>query len=152
MLLMHSGRAVEAIAMLDDGLARPRAYPPGKLDCARLTALALGSAGSAAEALEKNFQRLLSGEIDPLTVARRCAALGEPDECFAILDGYFFGQGRWSMATPPAQEDLSTSELFMPPMAFLWSDPRFTALTEAIGLDEYWSLSGNVPDFRQVPM
>ena len=147
-VLAHSGRTAAAIAMIDDSLSRPSDYATARLDAARVTALALGGSAGADEAVDHNLDLLSSGDIDPLTVAGRCAALGRIEDCFAVLEGYYLGTGKWAATRPAAEEDLSTSELFTPQMNAARTDPRFAALTREIGLDAYWKESGNIPDFR----
>ncbi len=53
------------------------------------------------------------------------------------------------MPPPAPYERRYTSFLFMPNMALLWGNPRFTALLERIGLERYWRESGTVPDYRR---
>lgn len=150
-VLIHSGRTADAMRMLNDPIGRPAGYPGAKADPARLTALALAGRTDASEALAENLLQLESGALDALTVAQRCVALNDPDEAFAILEGYYFGRGRYAAAKPRAEEDISTSELFMPPMRAAWRDARFAHLTKAIGLDAYWRETGRAPDFQQDP-
>jgi hypothetical protein len=69
---------------------------------------------------------------------------------FAILGGYYFGEGDWSRVAPAAGDaDRQTSPLFLPPMKSAWRDARFAQLLERIGLEEYWRKSGTRPDFRR---
>lgn len=147
-VLAHSGRTGEAIAMLDDSLGRPRDYPLAKLDAARLTALALAGSASPDEAIRHNLQLLETGGLDALTVAQRCAALGRDDDCFGLLDGHYLAKGNWASCRQVAEEDLSTSELFMPPMNRLRNDRRFAKLIRDVGLEAYWKRIGKEPDFR----
>jgi hypothetical protein len=134
--------------MLDDSLGRPRDYPLAKLDAARLTALALAGSASPDEAIRHNLQLLETGGLDALTVAQRCAALGRDDDCFGLLDGHYLAKGNWASCRQVAEEDLSTSELFMPPMNRLRNDRRFAKLIRDVGLEAYWKRIGKDPDFR----
>jgi hypothetical protein len=69
---------------------------------------------------------------------------------FAILQGYYFGEGPWHKVTPEGgDQDRATSSLFLPPMKSVWPDPRFTRLLQRIGLEDYWRQSGTIPDFRK---
>lgn len=147
MLFAYSGKTADAIDMLDHTLGRPHDYPSSKVDAARLTALALAGAVNAEEAVKRNLELLETGGLEALTAAQCCAALGRVDDCFAILEGYYFAKGRWAGTKPVQEEDISTSELFMPPMGPARNDERFAALCDEIGLDAYWGRTGNAPDF-----
>ena len=81
-------------------------------------------------------------------MAQACAAMDDPATSFAILNGYYFGEGQWAGLVPPAgDQDRQTSPLFQPPMRGVWKDPRFAALVRRIGLADYWQRSGTQPDY-----
>jgi len=142
-LLMYSGRTSDAEMMIQG--FRNGDYPGAKLDAAQITARALAGDG-VREAIEHNLGAMLRGTVEPLTAAMRCSALGSVEECFAVLDGYFFAKGRFASIAPPGgDEDRSTATLFLPPMEAVWKDARFAALTQAIGLSDYWSRSCSTP-------
>ena len=85
-----------------------------------------------------------------LPVAQACTALGDADRAFAILNGYYFGEGEWVSVAPEAGDrSRTTSRLFQPPARRLWADPRFATLTRRIGLDDYWRETRTQPDFRR---
>jgi tetratricopeptide (TPR) repeat protein len=151
-VLMHSGRTADALRMLDDPIGRPPGYPAANVEAARLTALALAGSSRSSEALKENLRQLELGDLNALTVVQRCVALNDSDEAFDILDGYYFGRGQYAAVQPMAEEDISTSELFMPPMKAAWGDARFADLTKATGLHAYWKESGCAPDFKQDPI
>ena len=145
-LLMHSGRASAAIDLIDT--ARPSDYPLAKIEPARATARALGASKHPLEAVRPNLEAVEKGDLEPLTAAVRCAALGAAEECFALLDGYYLEKGSWASVAPPGgEEDRSTMSLFMPPMDQIWRDERFGVLTDVIGLARYWQETGLKPDF-----
>lgn len=157
--LTYTGRADEAIRVLDDTAIRPVGLPEDQLNAARITAGAMAGTAPPAEAIRVNLESLNAGSPDVLTylnrkvtlaqqVAQRCAALGDADSAFALLDGYYFAEGEWAKVAPPAGDmDRSTFALFEPPMRNLWTDSRFTALTRRIGLDRFWQAAGKRPDF-----
>jgi tetratricopeptide (TPR) repeat protein len=148
-LLMQSGRAHDAVSMIDDERAHPADCSADKLGVARATALALHGASEVADAVKLNLEGARRQIVRPLLAAQRCAALGALDDCFAILEGYYFGEGPGSGLAPRGgDEDRETYSLFMPPMSGLWKHERFHALTAAVGLDAYWSTIGRSPDYR----
>jgi tetratricopeptide (TPR) repeat protein len=159
--LTHTGRAEEAIRMLEDASIRPVAFPEDQRVAALVTARTIAGAIPPGEAIQVNLESLNAGSPDVLTylnrkltlaqqVAQRCAALGDRDTAFAVLDGYYFGEGRWAKVAPPAGDmDRSTFCLFEQPMSNLWPDSRFAVLTRRIGLDRYWQETGKNPDFKR---
>jgi tetratricopeptide (TPR) repeat protein len=159
--LTHTGRAEEAMRVLADDSIRPVAFPEDQHRAALVTARAIAGRMTAAEAVRINLQGLEAGSPDVLTylnrkltfaqlVAQRCAALGDRDSAFALLNGYYFAEGEWAKVAPAAGDmDRSTFALFEQPMSSLWSDPRFAALTRRIGLDRYWQTTGKTPDFQR---
>ena len=159
--LTHTGRAEEAVRMLEDASVRPVAFPEEQLNAALITARAMTGAVPAQEAIRFNLDLLNAGSPDVLMglnrklslaqqVAQRCAALGDIDAAFSLLDGYYFGEGHWAKVAPTAGDmDRSTYCLFEQPMRRLRRDPRFAGLTRRIGLDLYWQQTGKSPDFRR---
>ena len=87
-----------------------------------------------------------------LAVAQACAAMDDRATSFELLEGYYFGQGKWAALAPPGgDQDRQTSPLFQPPMCGLWNDRQFAALVQQIGLNEYWQRSGSRPDYQRAP-
>jgi tetratricopeptide (TPR) repeat protein len=154
-VLMHSGRAADALNFIEAEHRRPAGYLAARLEALRLTALALLGKVKAGDAVRKNLEAVTQASLDPvgaalepLMAARRCAALGALDECFSLLDGYYFARGPFAEVAPAGgDEDRLTWPLFTPPMASAWEDDRFGALTAAVGLDDYWVQSGSRPDY-----
>jgi tetratricopeptide (TPR) repeat protein len=159
--LTYTGRADEAVRMLGDGSIRPVGLPADQVDAALVTARAMAGSESPETAIRLNLEILKAGSPEVLTylnrkltlaqqVAQRCAALGDKESAFALLEGYYFGQGPWAKVAPAAGDmDRSTFALFEPPMSSLWPDPRFASLTRRVGLDRYWRETGKSPDFRR---
>ena len=157
--LTHSGRATEAVNLISNRSTLPPNYPEALLKPALLTAQAIaGSIGKTA-AIDANLAMLDNGRdiylaylnhkiSIGLLVAQRCAALGEMDSSFALLEGYYFARGPWAGVAPElGDEERTTVSLFEPPASNLWRDARFAALTREIGLERYWRESSSRPDY-----
>ena len=91
--LIHSGRSADAIELIDNDRTWPPNYSQLKLEAMRLTAMAIGGRLDRSEAVRKNLEALrqncegsLAAAMDPLMIAQRCAAFGDLDTCFSILD------------------------------------------------------------------
>lgn len=159
--LMHTGRAGEAIRLLEDQSARPPGYPDIQLNAALATASALAGTLTSADAVAVNLAMLETAKPANLTylnrkistaqiVAQRAAALGDSETALGLFEGYYFGRGQWARVAPPAgNDDRNTATLFEPPMRGVWQDPGFGRLSAEIGLHDYWRSSGTVPDFRR---
>ena len=147
--------------MLSDASIRPVGYPEDQLRTALVTARAMAGSMARTEAIRLNLDSLKAGSPEVLTylnrklslaqqVAQRCAALGDKDSAFAVLNSYYFAEGEWAKVAPEAGDmDRSTFALFEQPMSSLWPDARFAALTRRIGLDHYWQTTGKTPDFQR---
>lgn len=158
--LTHSGRADEAIRLLEDRSAQPIGFPETLRHSSLVTAKAFVGSADRESALKANLAMLEKDASIYLAwlnrkfsigqlVAQRAAALGDHDTAFAILDGYYFARGRFEKLAPAAgDEDRMTSNLFEPPMSALWRDRRFENLVEEIGLGKYWRSASSNPDFR----
>jgi hypothetical protein len=146
--LLYSGRASEALAILNDKEERPLDVLPDLVEAASATARALTGQMSKKEAVEVNLAYLRTNPGPALAVAQACAAMGDAATAFSLADGYYFGEGQWAALAPPAgNQDRQTSPLFQPPMRSLWTDQRFAALVQRIGLTRYWERSGSRPDY-----
>ena len=149
--LMFSGRASDALAALHNETERPPGTPEGLVRALDATAKALADRGHVVDGLRSSLDYLKTQPAAVFGVTHACTALGDLDTCFAILDGYYFGQGAWSKVAPVAgDQDRATTSLFLPPMKPAWSDVRFAQLCRRIGLDEYWRQSDTIPDFRKI--
>ena len=148
--LLYSGRAPEALTILNDKSARPLDVPPDLIEAASATARALTGQVSRQVGVETNLSYLKSDPGLALAVAQACAAMGDSASAFELLNGYYFGEGDWAGLAPPGgDQDRQTSPLFQPPMRSLWRAPAFAEMLDRIGLDEYWRKSRTVPDFRR---
>jgi tetratricopeptide (TPR) repeat protein len=146
--LLYSGRASEALSILNDTEGRPLDVLPGIVEAATATARALTGQISRDQGVAANISYLKTNPGPALAVAQACAAMGDAATTFDLLNGYFFGEGEWAALAPPAgDQDRQTSPLFQPPMRGLWKDKRFAALVQRIGLTDYWRKSGSRPDY-----
>ncbi|HEU4956700.1 MAG TPA: TIR domain-containing protein [Sphingomicrobium sp.] len=146
--LLYSGRASEALTALNDADQRPLDVPPDVIAAASATARGLMGEISRKDAIAANLAYLKTTPGGALPVAQACAAMDDKVTSYDILDGYYFGEGRWAGLVPPAgDQDKQTSPLFQPPMRGLWRDSRFAALVRRIGLTDYWQRSGTRPDY-----
>ena len=138
------------LAVLSDPARSPPFSPPGFIEAAQATGLALLDRGEPGAARAANLAYLRQRPAAAPFVAQACTAIGDKGAAFSILDGYYFGIGQWSFTRPRGgDEDLQTRPLFQPPMKPMWSDPQFARLLSRIGLDDYWQKSGSVPDYRR---
>ena len=148
--LLYSGRASEALSILNKVDERPIDVPPGIIEAASATARALTGQITKKEAVANNLSYLKTNPGPALAVAQACAAMGEAATSFDLLEGYYFGKGEWAELAPPGgDQDRQTSPLFQPPMRSIWNDERFLFLVRRIGLADYWQKSGSRPDYLQ---
>lgn len=148
--LLYSGRASEALTVLNDADQRPLDVQPDLVEAASATAKALTGQISAEEGVASNLSYLKTNPGRALAVAQACSAMGDAATSFDLLDGYYFGEGKWASLVPPAGDiDRQTSPLFQPPMRSLWKDERFAALGQRVGLADYWRKSSSRPDYLQ---
>ena len=148
--LLYSGRASEALAILNNVDERPLDVLPGMIEAATATAQALTGQISKEDGVERNLAYLRTNPARALAVSQACAAMGDAATSFDLLSGYYFGEGGWAALAPPAgDQDRQTSPLFQPPMRDLWKDKRFATLVRKIGLSDYWRDSGSSPDYVQ---
>lgn len=148
--LMYSGRPSDALGILHNDAERPPNVPKGFVQAIEAVAKALAGQGDPTEGIKFTLDYLNTQPDAVFGAVQACTALHDLDAAFGILRGYYFGEGRWSKAAPPAgDQDRATSPLFLPPMKSAWGDPRFGQLVSRIGLDTYWRQSGTVPDFRR---
>lgn len=148
--LMYSGRASEALTLLQDEGERPAGTPSELVEVTTAIAKALARQQSAADAIARNIAYLKATPTAVFQTVHACAALGDAATLFAILEGYYFGRGTWTALAPAAGDEArQTSQLFEPPMRSVWPTPNFAQLMQRTGLEAYWRESGTIPDFRR---
>jgi hypothetical protein len=147
---MYSGRAREVLAILDDGGDRPLGLKPEYFEAVRTTAEALAGRREPTEAVRRNLDYLKVWPAAALQVAQACVALGAGETAFDLLNGYYFGEGRWKGIAPiGGDQDRLTSPLFQPVMKSVWRTNEFARLVMRIGLEDYWRKTGTSPDYRR---
>jgi tetratricopeptide (TPR) repeat protein len=152
-ILAFSGRARQALALMDDPASRPNDFDAATFQQLLTTAQALAS-GSAADietAVSTNLEHLKSAPQDVYSAVANCAALGRVDEAFALCDGYFFGRGPRAQLLPAPENggERTTMFLFYPWTASMRRDSRFGPMVREIGLEAYWRSAGTPPDYRR---
>jgi DNA-binding winged helix-turn-helix (wHTH) protein len=148
--LMYSGRPKEALEVLRKEAEWPLELKPGFVEAARGTAEALAGQRPAADAVQRDLDFLARNPSTAPQIAQACVALGARSPAFAILEGYYFGEGEWRGVAPiGGDEDRVTNILFQPVMRGVWRDPAFDRLLSRIGLEDYWRKTGTTPDYRR---
>jgi tetratricopeptide (TPR) repeat protein len=148
--LLYSGRASEALSILNDQEKRPLDVLPSTIEAASATARALVGQISPKQGIESVLSYLKTNPSQALVVAQACAAMGDAATSFDLLEGYYFSKGAWaSLAPAGGDQDRLTSALFQPPMHDLWRTPQFDDLLRRIGLTAYWTSSRTLPDFKR---
>lgn len=147
--LMYSGRPEEALEVLARRSDWPIEVRPEFLEAIGATAEALAGRRTPTSAVATALEYLGDNPQSALQVAQACVALGDAASAYALFDGYYFGEGKWSKLAPLGGDlDRVTGPLFQPPMRGIWRDAEFDRLLERIGLNAYWRESGTRPDFR----
>lgn len=150
-----TGRAMAALAMLDDG---NRAELSSSLEAvlrASARALQSGRAADIATARDDNLLAARQGPFGVVNATLTLPPLGETDIALEINQGYLLRTGPLvgALRRPAGQRALNqqnrrkTQSLWMPPAARLRAHPRFLALCEASGLATYWREVGHAPSF-----
>lgn len=153
-ILALSGRPEAALAFASDPATRPLDSPDDGTDSRSLwlNALATRSAPDISRAVDAFVASARNVEHQALPSAITIASLGQADLSLDILEGYFLARGEWSAVHPrPTRGGLlmATHPLFQPHAAVLWSEPRFQALIDRVGLEQYWRASRSLPDYRR---
>lgn len=147
-VLMHSGRARDALPLIEAARARPGDFSADRWRVAAVTAQGLDGMIPVDQAVGANLAAAREGDLSPLTAAQRITAFGDPATALDLLEGYYLARGRYAALAPEGgDEDRLTGTLFTPPMLPLWTERRFAALLSTVGLQGYWSDSGVTPDF-----
>jgi tetratricopeptide (TPR) repeat protein len=156
-ILMFTGRAEAAVALAADTDSLPSGIPEEEIAAVVRVAKAMVSRDPAAidGAMKQQVERahLAAGSAE--NAFQFAAAFGRFDECFRIMDAYYFAEGfdpgelrfTRSQGTYTPRNDRLTGLLFNPVMAEVRRDPRFAALTRRLGLADYWRTAGKLPDY-----
>ena len=155
-VLALTGRAARALAMVEDEAGRPD-FPPWLIASLRLSMTALESRRPAdiAAAVASILSLVSKGPSSSISGVTMLAGLGEIDRAFDVASAYLLERGplmasvRWRAGNVSIndQRRRKTNMLFLPSSAGMRADKRFTALTEQIGLRDYWDRIGVQPDY-----
>lgn len=147
--LALTGRPEIALAQLGTD---PVAGPAGDLLAGVYRGLRDASPAAAGAQAEKLLAAVAAGRFGTDSALPFLIALGATAAVFPVLDRYYFGApgGPAGASEPPGPwSRRETDMLFRPTAAPLWRDRRFDALTQRIGLADYWRATGTAPDYRR---
>jgi tetratricopeptide (TPR) repeat protein len=150
--LLYNGKPQEALALVDDTANRPVGIPAWNFDLVRSQAEAVMSASQAK--LQASLQALMDvartagGHAENAAIF--AAFINDLESAFKILVGLYTNRGfavadvRYSaeQALYQAQER-NTHVLFRRQLQSVRREPRFRALTQEIGLEDYWQRTGS---------
>ena len=151
-ILLGNKRYAEAVAYIGDTSRRPREIPRELTESFMRRADALATGRGIAEFENSIRTTPASVLIENLPFsAPNMALIGMVDELFALSEAFFFGGiVNGTRVHPPGPLDpRPTAALFAPAVLALRDDPRFASLLARTGLEDYWSKSGTLPDFRR---
>ena len=147
-VLIEIGQPDAALAMA----ANPHEVPEGLGDILPLLVGAAKAIASNAANEIADFRKtaIASAERDirwAAFAAFKLNAMKRADDTFEFLDAYYLRRGKLAAKAPPIGPltRVDTDVLFLPSMRSAWRDPRFAALTSAIGLNDYWRSIGYTP-------
>lgn len=145
--LVARAQYAEAAAIALDSSRRPHLISP---DLAHsMASLAQDLMTEAGRARLRSLYRSGSIPVENIQISSiPMVQLGLIDETFAALDAYYFGNHR--IAPPGPSDRRETVLLFSQAHQALRNDPRWPALLDRVGLEDYWRKSGSQPDFRGV--
>lgn len=155
MIFAFTDRPRAAMAMIEKPETSPQNFPPESIALWRLTLPALDQRSSIAEARAR--EAVLAAVMKNLRLTSQAAmvmsALGDIDTAFAITDK-FFAVDKANPLRPKSPMSIRSTAwrfapwLFTPPIAGMRADPRFTMLTDEIGLSAYWHARQTQPDYQ----
>lgn len=154
--LAFTGRAERALAHVEDEAPRPN-LPPWMIESLRISMIALATRRPAdrSAAVESLLEQVSRGPSLSIHAVLILNGLGEVDRAFDVALAYLLERGplmasvRWQpgQISVNDQRRRKTNMLFVPVSAAMRADPRFSPLTEGIGLAKYWQRAGVLPDF-----
>lgn len=149
--LALTGRPQEALALPRSGIAGPgEAVPLLDLSVQSAEAMASRDEAARAAAVAAHLAARDSGTYPSRLGAGFLLALGRPDLALLFLERLVLGPALGRIKVPKSPlADPYTEVLFWPPFAPLASHPRFRAILKRSGLEDYWTRTGIVPDFRR---
>jgi DNA-binding winged helix-turn-helix (wHTH) protein len=149
-LLALTGRPRAAQGLLHDAANRPLEADQAGIALRSLffEALATRNVFDADRAVDAMVGSIQSVATDGVNTAINCAALGRINIALDLLEGAMLGIGRWAAPGPPDAR-MATHPLFQPHARSLWTTPRFAALIDRLGLEDYWRRRKVVPDYRR---
>lgn len=148
---LYTNRADAALAMALDTSRWPSNIPEEEIERVRRVAEAMIDPGQAR--VDRVMTQVMAiariGAGFAENSAQFAAALGRPKQSMAILHAYYFGEGftvpevRFTamQGSYTRAGDRMTNFLFAPSMASLHPLPEFSALTQRLGLADYWRRS-----------
>lgn len=156
-LLLHTGRAEQALAQGRNLDGRPQGVPRENIEMVMIVAQAAASRRKADidEAMRTNVAAAHRGAGFAENAMQFAVTLGRIDTAFQIAQAYYFARGFESPAQrfPPLaggytpQNARRTQLLFMPSTRVMRSDARFDAIVGELGLKRYWAEAGVKPDY-----
>jgi DNA-binding winged helix-turn-helix (wHTH) protein/tetratricopeptide (TPR) repeat protein len=156
-LLLHTGRADQALAQGNNLPGRPRDVPAENIEMVMVVARAVASRGAADidEAMRINVAAAHRGAGFAENTMQFAVTLGRIDTAFEIAEAYYFARGfkTGEVRFPPLQGGSTpqnarrTHLLFMPSTAAMRADPRFDPIVAELGLKRYWAEAGVKPDY-----
>lgn len=155
--LMMGGRPDAALAFAANTSSRPLGIDPVEVEMVVRVAKAVQSpSAKEIDAIASVWmERARHGAGYAENAAQFMATLGRPDEAFAALRAYYFGEGfdpgevRFGGSTGSftASNDRQTAFLFNPALAPIRADARFAKLMNDLHFADYWRASGVKPDY-----
>lgn len=146
--LTHAGRFAEAQAFANDITSRPAegVEPAVDFEVRIIRALADGSLEARRQALARVEANSTANPFHLPILAVSASVLGFPGTAIAMLEGFFFGRGKWAAGRA---ERPQTGVLFGPSARVLRQHSGFAGLLRETGLEDYWRATGTKPDYRR---
>ncbi|NML06936.1 winged helix-turn-helix domain-containing protein [Sphingomonas sp. G-3-2-10] len=156
-LLLHTGRADQALVQGRNLEARPRGVPADNIEMVLVAAQAAATRTKADidAAMQVNVAAAHRGAGFAENAMQFAVTLGRIDAAFELADAYYFAKGfsTGEARFPPLaggytpQNARRTHLLFMPSTLAMRRDARFAPIVETLGLTRYWDEAGVKPDY-----